>query len=78
MPSAGVALVTGGSKGIGKSVCSRLASAGYAVALGSRDRSEGEKVASELREAGARALFVQTDVASSEPSPENDAVCKLY
>ncbi|MFF0529661.1 SDR family NAD(P)-dependent oxidoreductase [Nocardia amikacinitolerans] len=57
-----VAVITGASSGIGKAVALRLAAEGAAVVLGARGKDAGEGVAEEIRGAGGRALFVQTDV----------------
>ncbi|HTW86308.1 MAG TPA: glucose 1-dehydrogenase [Candidatus Sulfotelmatobacter sp.] len=59
-----VAIVTGGSKGIGAGIARGLASAGAAVAVNySSDRAGAERVVTAIREAGGRALAVQGDVA---------------
>jgi len=58
-----VALVTGGSRGIGAAVCVELARQGCDVALTCRGRVDAaEAVAVRIRELGRRALPLQTDV----------------
>lgn len=57
-----VALVTGGSKGIGAGIAHTLAKVGAHVVVVSRNLAEGEIVAAELREMGSRASARQADV----------------
>jgi 3-oxoacyl-[acyl-carrier protein] reductase len=59
-----VAIVTGGGHGIGKAYCEALAQNGAAVVVAEVDGDAAERTASALRNGGARALEVQTDVAS--------------
>lgn len=62
-----VALVTGGSRGIGRGIVRRLAKAGCAVAINYKEsREAAEALAEELRAAGTRAAAVQADVSSRE------------
>jgi NAD(P)-dependent dehydrogenase (short-subunit alcohol dehydrogenase family) len=57
-----VALVTGGTRGIGKAIALRLARGGADVAVASR-ASDGAPVVRELESAGVRAKAVRGDVA---------------
>jgi NAD(P)-dependent dehydrogenase (short-subunit alcohol dehydrogenase family) len=58
-----VAVVTGGASGIGLGVAERFVQDGHAVALLDRDGDGAEAAAARLREAGAKALGVEVDVA---------------
>lgn len=57
-----VALVTGGSSGIGRATAIALAHRGARVVLTARGRERGEAVAAEIGEAGGQAVFVPGDV----------------
>jgi len=57
-----VAIVTGGSAGIGRSTAIAFAREGAAVVIADIDSTRGEEVAREVADAGGRALFVATDV----------------
>lgn len=62
-----VALVTGGSRGIGRAIALALGRAGAATVLGFRERAaDAAAVAAELRQAGVRAAAVQANVADPE------------
>lgn len=62
-----VAIVTGGSRGIGKECAKRLARDGMCVVVGyASNKSEADKVVSEIVMGGARAIAVQADVADEE------------
>lgn len=67
MPEAGeltgrVALVTGGSAGIGRAICLKLARLGAAVAVMARREEAVAKVVSEIEAEGGRGLAVVCDV----------------
>ena len=59
-----IALVTGASRGIGRSIALGLAQAGADVALASRTAADLESVAGEVRALGRRALVLPLDVTS--------------
>ena len=58
------ALITGGGRGIGRSMALALADAGADVAVASRSLSELESVAREIKERGTRGFAVVIDVMS--------------
>ncbi|CUJ42186.1 SDR family oxidoreductase [Achromobacter kerstersii] len=61
-----VALVTGGSRGIGAAIVRRLARDGFAVAINyAASASEADALAAEIRNAGGRALAVRADVSKA-------------
>jgi NAD(P)-dependent dehydrogenase (short-subunit alcohol dehydrogenase family) len=61
-----IALVTGGSKGIGRAIALALAEAGADVAIAARGQEARDKTAGEVEERGRRALAVSTDVTEAE------------
>jgi 3-oxoacyl-[acyl-carrier protein] reductase len=66
-----VALVTGGSRGIGRAVCLGLAAHGMKVALHYRSQVEAaEEVVAQIQNAGCEAIAVQADLADPPASGE--------
>jgi NAD(P)-dependent dehydrogenase (short-subunit alcohol dehydrogenase family) len=59
-----VAIVTGGAVGIGRATCLLFAREGAAVGVLDRDADAGRACAAELESLGARAAYVQANVAS--------------
>lgn len=57
-----VALVTGGTSGIGRATAIAFGAAGAKVVFSGRRDVEGEATAAMIRETGAECLFVRSDV----------------
>jgi NAD(P)-dependent dehydrogenase (short-subunit alcohol dehydrogenase family) len=62
-----VAIVTGGSSGIGRATAVALAKQGFKVTVAARRAKEGEETVRLVKEAGSDGIFVKTNVAN-----END------
>ena len=57
-----IAVVTGGTAGIGRAVVRRLSTSGFDVAVLARGRAGLDAAVAEVQEAGARAIGIPTDV----------------
>jgi 3-hydroxybutyrate dehydrogenase len=60
-----VAVITGGSRGIGRGIAEAFATQGAAVVISGKSTEKGEQALDEMG-AGDRAMFVQTDVRRQE------------
>src|ERR687891_2646342 len=61
-----VAIITGGSSGIGRATAIALAKLGVKVAVAARRSKEGEETVRLIKEAGSDGIFVKTDVAKED------------
>ena len=61
-----VAIITGGSRGIGLAIAEGLASAGAAVVIGNRTAEQGEQAAEMLRRKNLKAHAIPVDVSRRE------------
>jgi NAD(P)-dependent dehydrogenase (short-subunit alcohol dehydrogenase family) len=65
-----VAVVTGGGSGIGRGLCRGFATEGMAVAVADVDMTAAEETVADLRERGAKAIAVHTDVSERKSVEE--------
>jgi 3-oxoacyl-[acyl-carrier protein] reductase len=75
-PSEKVAIITGGSRGIGRTIALNLAEQGWAVAICYRkSETEANATLAAIQEKGARGLAIQCDV--SDPKAVTELVQKI-
>lgn len=66
-----IALITGGSRGLGRSMALRLAERGHDVLLTYHSKqAEGESVVADIQRQGRRAASLQLDVSNSKSFPD--------
>ena len=70
-----VALVTGGSGGIGRAICIKYAAEGAKVVLSARRQQEGEETVKMIQDAGGEAFFVKGDVTNQQDVEAMVAAC---
>ena len=61
-----VAIVTGGSSGIGRATAIALAKQGVKISIAARRINEGEETVRLVKDAGSDGMFVKTDVANED------------
>lgn len=71
-----VALVTGGSRGIGRAICLAFAAQGAVVAVNATTFEGADKTAEEIRRQGGRSIAIKANVA--DPQDVNAMVEKVF
>src|SRR5258708_26443648 len=64
-----VALITGGTSGIGEAVAEMFAREGAQVAITGRNESRGHAVMARILESGGKTIFLRTDVRKAAECP---------
>jgi len=65
-----IALITGGTSGIGRATANKLAQLGIHVIVVGRNAERGEKTVAEIRAAGGRAEFISSDLQDASSARE--------
>ena len=61
-----IAIVTGGSKGLGKVIAKQLVQEGASVVINGRDMNALEKAVQDIKAFGEQVSAIQTDVSNSD------------
>lgn len=61
-----VALITGGTSGIGEATAILFAKEGASVAIAGRDQQRGDEVCNSIIRSGGKAIFIQADIRKAE------------
>jgi len=61
-----VAVITGGTSGLGRAISLEFAKSGATVVVAGRREEEGEKTVRQVEEFGSKALFIRCDVTKTE------------
>jgi NAD(P)-dependent dehydrogenase (short-subunit alcohol dehydrogenase family) len=71
-----IAIVTGGSRGIGKAIALRLAAEGAKVVVTATTKAGADKAAAEIQQSGGQAMGFEANVADPTKAPSiNSAAC---
>jgi NAD(P)-dependent dehydrogenase (short-subunit alcohol dehydrogenase family) len=62
-----VALITGGTSGMGRATAVLFAQEGARVVITGRNEARGQEVAEEIEQAGGTAIFIRADVRFGHP-----------
>ncbi|HET6730318.1 MAG TPA: SDR family oxidoreductase [Nitrososphaeraceae archaeon] len=73
-----VAIITGGSSGIGRATAVALSKEGVNVAIAARRTKEGDETVQLVKEAGSDGIFVKTDVANDDVRALVERTVKMY
>ena len=65
-----IALITGGTSGIGRAAANKLAQLGIHVIVVGRNAERGEKTVAEIRTAGGKADFISSDLRDASSARE--------